>query len=108
MNDKDYSMDALLEEVREAVRDAVSEAGEDYDAEELAWEIADSFEPIYDYDALQYAIKNIYLATNTPGSSPKEDNAIGFILANIYDECHAVVLEDLEIIRNETGTTNES
>ena len=108
MNEQDYSMGALLEVVREAVRDAVSEAGKDYDEDELAWEIAESFVPIYNYDVLQYAIHNLDLALTVPDSQPYEQDAVGIITANMFDECYAVALEEIENIRNETGTRNES
>lgn len=94
MNDQDYSMDTLLEEVREAVRDAVKEVGEDYDEDDLAWAIADSFVPIFTYDVLQYALHNVDLAL------AYEQEAV--------DTIYAVALEEIENIHNETGTTNEN
>lgn len=77
-------IDNAIEELRDWAKDNPGDDPRDA----IIYEIADSVVPIYTSTLLEYALDDLYLATEEPESSPAFDGsptAVNIIAANIYD-----------------------
>ena len=105
-----------MSDFQEMLSNAVEELKErlqqdpDYDEGDLIHEIADSNTPIYNYDILQMAADNLFLALEEPDIGPAFDGSptpINIIAANIYEAICEELWDELEEIKEEIESEQE-
>jgi len=82
------SLDEIEKDAIEELEEWVKDNPDDDPTDEAIFEIADSSTPIYNYDILQLAASNLFLATDAPDIGPAFDGSptpINIIAANIYE-----------------------
>ena len=94
-------LDSALEDMRERIED-----GED---EDCIAEIADNHTPVYNWDILNLASENNFLATNEPELGPAFDGKatpINIIAANIYEAISNHLYANYEDVKTEVEEKN--
>ena len=99
----------VLDELRERLKEYAEIEDQEVnfynmDEYDVFHEIADSNVPIYNYDLLQLASDNIFLAVNEPELGPAFDGShtpINIIAANVYEYLQEYMLDNIETVKEE-------
>ena len=105
MSEYQEMLNSAVEELKERLQDSPND-----DEGDLIHEIADSHTPIYNYDILQMAANNMFLALDEPDIGPAFDGSptpINIIAANIYEAIEQELWDKLEDIKEEIELEQE-
>jgi hypothetical protein len=91
-----------ISDARKELRDWLVENPRARDADDFMHEIADQAVPVYTSDILEYAMDDLYLATEQPeiGVSP-DATPISMISLNIYDKIYNELCQELREFQEE-------